>query len=210
MLTFLQMMHRCSDQEAIERSKYDDRWKCALDLEPDETLCSKGTLQNFRAHLHLDGGAEKKFLKRTLIAARKSGLLPQGGKLRSVLDTTPLLGRGAVKDTYNLIADGIVKLCRALCSVVGEKLEVLARRLDLSRYFEASSLKGAAEIDWSNAQERRVFLNGLVSDAERLSVEAQVKEASSEKQRAVICEAEELLRKLIVQDTGPTRTEACA
>ena len=30
------------------------------------------------------------------------------------LDTTNILGRGAVKDTYNLLGDGIVKLVRVL------------------------------------------------------------------------------------------------
>ena len=33
------------------------------------------------------------------------------------LDTTYILGRGAVKDTYNLLADGIVKLLRAQAAV---------------------------------------------------------------------------------------------
>ena len=33
------------------------------------------------------------------------------------MDTTYILGRGAVKDTHNLVADGIVKLMRALAAV---------------------------------------------------------------------------------------------
>ena len=43
------------------------------------------------------------------------------------LDTTYILGRGAVKDTYNLLADGIVKLLRVLAAManiaVGEWAE---------------------------------------------------------------------------------------
>ena len=42
--------------------------------------------------------------------------------MRVALDTTYILGRGAVKDTYNLLADGIVKLMRALASVEGISL----------------------------------------------------------------------------------------
>ena len=38
--------------------------------------------------------------------------------MRVALDTTCILGRGAVKDTYNLLADGIVKLLRALAAVL--------------------------------------------------------------------------------------------
>ena len=34
--------------------------------------------------------------------------------MRVSLDTTYILGRGTVKDTYNLLADGIVKLMRAM------------------------------------------------------------------------------------------------
>jgi hypothetical protein len=30
------------------------------------------------------------------------------------LDTTPIFGRGAVKDTYNLLADGMVAVLRVL------------------------------------------------------------------------------------------------
>ena len=37
--------------------------------------------------------------------------------MRVALDTTYILGRGAVKDTYNLLADGIVKLMRVLAAV---------------------------------------------------------------------------------------------
>ena len=37
------------------------------------------------------------------------------------LDTTYILGRGAVKDTYNLLADGIVKLLRVLAAVANHR-----------------------------------------------------------------------------------------
>ena len=38
-----------SDDEAIERTAYDLRWKVALGLELDEKLCAKSTLQLCRA-----------------------------------------------------------------------------------------------------------------------------------------------------------------
>jgi len=40
------------------------------------------------------------------------------------LDTTPTLGKEAVKDTYNLQADGIEKLARRLAEVAGEEIGV--------------------------------------------------------------------------------------
>ena len=48
--------------------------------------------------------------------ARESGWL-KGRGIRVALDTTNILGRGAVKDTCNLLADGIVKLLRTLAAV---------------------------------------------------------------------------------------------
>ena len=38
----------------------------------------------------------------------------RGRSLQVALDTTPIWGRGAVKDTYNLLADGIRQLLRTL------------------------------------------------------------------------------------------------
>ena len=52
----------------------------------------------------------------SLRLARQSGYLKKRG-MRVALDTTYILGRGAVKDTYNLLADGIVKLLRVLAAV---------------------------------------------------------------------------------------------
>ena len=46
--------------------------------------------------------------------------------LRLVLDTTPIPGRGAVKDTYNLLADGIRQLLRTMAKVEAEDVAVWA------------------------------------------------------------------------------------
>src|SRR6266571_8867214 len=51
-------------------------------------------------------------LKNSIDEARRAGYVTSR-KIRVALDTTPTLGKGAVKDTYNLLADGIEKLaCR--------------------------------------------------------------------------------------------------
>ena len=47
--------------------------------------------------------------------------------MRVALDTTYILGRGAVKDTYNLLADGIVKLLRVLAAVANATLRGMGR-----------------------------------------------------------------------------------
>jgi hypothetical protein len=71
------------------------------------------------------------------------------------LDTTPTLGKGAVKDTYNLLADGIEKLACRLAEVAGEAIASWADKQDLHRYF-GSSLKGEAAIDWDDKAQRAV------------------------------------------------------
>ena len=57
-----------------------------------------------------------KVFESSLRLAQESGYLKKLG-MRVALDTTNILGRGAVKDTYNLLADGMVKLLRALAAV---------------------------------------------------------------------------------------------
>ena len=51
--------------------------------------------------------------------------------MRVALDTTNILGRGAVRDTCNLLADGIVKLLRALAAVEKSSVKEWARPGDM-------------------------------------------------------------------------------
>ncbi|HEY3282440.1 MAG TPA: hypothetical protein VGN26_09220 [Armatimonadota bacterium] len=102
----------------------------------------------------------------SLQEARRAGLL-KGGKLKVAVYTKPMLGKGAVEDTYNFLAAGIQQVTRVLAKVSGEKLEVWVARQRLGRYF-GPSLKGSAELDWSDPQAREAFLTKVVADARRL------------------------------------------
>lgn len=200
-LLLLSIHDGCSDYEAIERSQCDLRWLAALDLKIGDKLCGRSTLVEFRARVLLNEAYEKQF-KANLELARRLGVL-KGSHLEVALDTTPMLGRGALKDTYNLVADGIRKLASVLAATDGKSAEAWAKSHELSRYWEASSLKGEAEIDWSDAGERRVFLNSLVADAGRLLHLAETQTANSPEQAAKVKEAGDLLKRLIAQDTEP-------
>ena len=83
--------------------------------------------------------------------------------MRVALDTTNILGRGAVKDTYNLLADGVVKLLGALAAVEKAKVKEWAKARGYGRYL-ASSIKGEAGIDWSDKRARKALLAGIVAD----------------------------------------------
>ena len=111
----LQSHDKVSDAEAAARADFDLRWKVALGIEAEDRPFAKSTLQVFRAQLILHGKVREVF-ESSLRLARESGCL-KGRGMRVALDTTNILGRGAVKDTYNLLADGIVKLLRALAAV---------------------------------------------------------------------------------------------
>ena len=102
----------------------------------------------------------------SLRLARESGYLKKRS-MRVALDTTNILGRGAVRDTYNLLADGMVKLMRVLAVVEKVPVRHWAGTHGYQRYV-GSSVKGAAAIDWSDRRKRRKLLAEIVADADRL------------------------------------------
>ena len=108
----------------------------------------------FRARLILHERVRTVF-GQSLAFARRTGYF-RSRKLKVVLDTSYVLGGGAVKDTYNLLADGITKLARALATATHSNPEEWAREHDLGRYF-GSSLKGEAGIDWDDPEARKCF-----------------------------------------------------
>lgn len=162
----LQIHDRVSDEEARQRAAFDLRWKVALGLEVEERPFAKSTLQLFRAQLILHEKVRLPF-ERSLELARRRGFLKPERKLRLALDTTAVLGQGAIKDTFNLLADGNAKLIRELAQQEGQKPQRWAEKRGWSRYF-GTSIKGEAELDWSDPEQRNQFLKGLVEDAERL------------------------------------------
>ena len=117
-------------------------------------------------------------------------------------DTTNILGRGAVRDTYNLLGDGIVKLLRALSQVEGISVGKWAQAQGYHRYL-GSSVKGEAAIDWSDRRARTALLAGIVADSDRLlelSRQAQGELPEDSAERRQIVAAAELLGQLLLQD----------
>jgi hypothetical protein len=196
----LQAYEGVSDEEAKARADFDLRWKVALGIGLEERPFAKSTLQLFRARLILHERVRTVF-GQSLAFARRTGYF-RTRKLKVVLDTSYVLGRGAVKDTYNLLADGITRLARALAAGTHSNPEEWAREHDLGRYF-GSSLKGEAGIDWDDPEARQVFLEGVVADADRLLMvvrEAMEKLPAAEPLRQQLHEAAGLLARLLMQD----------
>ena len=200
----LQAHDRVSDAEAKARADFDLRWKVALGIEVEDRPFAKSTLQVFRAGLILHDKVREVF-ERSLKLARESGYL-KGKRMKVALDTTNILGRGAVKDTYNLLSDGIVRLARALAQLRGISVGEWAKSQGYVRYL-ASSIKGEAAIDWADRQARAALLAGIVEDADRvleLSRQAQVELAEDSAERQRIVAASELLGQLLLQDVERT------
>ena len=196
----LQTYDKVSDAEAKARADFDIRWKVALGIEIEDRPFAKSTLQLFRAQLILHDKVREVF-EGSLRLARQSGYLKKRG-MRVALDTTYILGRGAVKDTYNLLADGIVKLLRVLAAVANTTVREWAEGQGYERYF-GSSIKGEAAIDWSDRKARAALLAELVADADRLlelARQAWVELPEDSAQRQSIVAGAELLGQLLLQD----------
>src|SRR5579862_6132736 len=196
----LQTHDRVSDDEATARAAFDLRWKVALGVGLGARPFAKSTLQLFRAQLIVHQKVRAVFQK-SLTFAKRTGHL-RSSKVKAVLDTSFILGRGAVKDTYNLLADGIVKLARVLADQAGMLLDAYVAAQGLTRYV-GSSLKGEAAIDWDDPKTRETFLQEIVADADRLLVLARSSLAEltpDDPKRVRLVEAADLLSQILLQD----------
>ena len=196
----LQSHDKVSDAEAKARADFDIRWKVALGIEVEGRPFAKSTLQVFRAQLILHDKVREVF-ESSLRLALESGYLKKRS-MKVALDTTNILGRGAVRDTFNLLADGIVNLLRALAQVEGISVGKWAKARGYGRYL-ASSIKGEAAIDWLGKRARKALLARIVADADQLlelsrQAQRELAEDSVESQRIVA--GVELLGQLLLQN----------
>jgi hypothetical protein len=190
LVVLMQARDGISDAEAIERTAHDLRWSVVLRLGATEPLCAKSTLQLFRAHLVLSDAASAIF-KKSVSEAKRVGLL-KGEALSVATDTKPIDGQGAVEDTYNLLATGMGMLISALCKKDGKDKQEWMLEFGFGRYLQ-TSVKGSADIDWSDKDARESFLTLIVGDARKLLEMANG-------QGPQVKDAADLLSKLLLQD----------
>jgi hypothetical protein len=158
----LQFYDDVSDGEAVARTRYDLRWKVALDLPLDFPGFDPSSLSVYRQRL-IENGQERYAFDRFVEVGRAAGFIPD--KVTLLTDTTWVRGAGAVQDTYTLIRKGVRKLLRAL----GYHLPAQRRGLSaqvrelVERYVDQDR---KAEIDWCDPQARAEQLKVLADDAE--------------------------------------------
>jgi transposase len=158
----LQFYDNVSDEEAVERCKYDLRWKVALNLSLDFPGFDPSSLSYYRARL-LEHQKERYAFDRLIQVGREAGFIPD--KVTLLTDTTWVKGAGAVQDTYTLIRKAIRKLLKQLGYALPGKRHGLAdeaRKL-IATYLDTDR---KANIDWADRKQRAGQLKVLVQDAE--------------------------------------------
>ena len=127
-------------------------------------VVSDTTLNDFEKALR-DGGRFEKLLARTVQLAKAAGLL--GEEIETAQDSSPVIGKGQVQDTYNLLGTSIRKLVSAIVKEEGKPRREVATRYGVEDLF-ARSTKATADIDWSDREAKRRFLQRLVETANKL------------------------------------------
>jgi hypothetical protein len=196
----LQTFDNVSDQEATDRAKFDQRWQFALGIGDDEVPFAKSTLCLFRNQLIIHKNARFIFQK-GIEFLRTHGFMKKHGA-HIVLDTTPIFGKGAVQDTFNMLAEGLRQVLKVLAPLESTAIEEFAIANDFRRYI-APSYKGTWTLDWDNGQQRQLVLESLVADCKRalaLASRALATYAKESPEATEILQASELLSKLLAQD----------
>ena len=199
LVMLMQFYEQLSDEKAIDNTAYNLLWAAVLRRCAGEKLCAKATLQTFRAQIIIHERLQW-LLKKSIEEAKNQGLITNK-ELIVATDTKPILGRGAVKDTINLIADAMLTLARAQAALNGEDLAQFLTNNGFERLI-APSIKGSVQIDWSDKGQQDAFLTELVADARRLlelveGCDPGIKQAAS------------LLEQIILQDVSEKPRNGC-
>jgi hypothetical protein len=161
-VSLLQFYDNVSDEEAVARTKFDMRWKVALDLPLDFPGFHPTTLTKYRNRV-VENEQERYAFDRFITVARAAGFIPD--RVTLLTDTTSVKGAGAVQDTYTLLRKGMRKLLKAAGFHLPNKRQEFSRQVQalLERYVDRDC---KADIDWADPQQRAAELQVLCEDAE--------------------------------------------
>lgn len=163
-MVLLRFRYALSERELVERCRRDLGFRYALGLEGAEDPPSERTYRRFQDRL-LEVKGQEYLLALSLRAAIGAGVLDDTA-LQAV-DSTNTDCRGAIIDTFNLVAAAIRQVLRVTARCLGRRPQELARAWELSHYM-ARSIKGAADIDWSDERQRNKLLTSEIRDADAL------------------------------------------
>jgi transposase len=187
----LQYRTGLSDEQAMEATAWDLRWKIALGLPVDHRGWNSSSLTRFRARLLLHG-KERLALENSLSLAEELGMLDAPAE--QIVDSTPMLGAAATQDTVRLVRSGVKKLIDA----VRASDEGAARSLADGLEFDYAKPSEKPDCRWRQKRERERMLTRVAEDAER-ALQA-VERAEGLLSDAAVEDAHALLRELVGQD----------
>ena len=187
-----------SDERAMEAVRFDLRFKVALDLPVDHPGFHPTSLVRFRARLLLNG-KERLVFERSLERAAELGLI--AGQAEQILDSTPMLGAAAVKDTATLVRSGVRKLIDAVNAADREAADGLAAGLR----FDYTEPRRKPAGDWQDKATRMQLLGEVAIDATRALRTVAEDELLSDDAR--VAEAARLLREIVGQEFEPSDDE---
>ena len=205
MVTLLQAYTGVSDAEAVHYALFDKRWQMVLDcMDCENAPFSQGLLAESRFRIiHHD--LDRELIRRTVELAKETGGF--GWKvLRVALDSAPIWGAGRVEDSFNLIGHGLM-MCVACAA---DALEVESADVVRAAKLEVvgkTSVKGALDIDWDDAEAKRGALERLLDDVRRFRtwVASQPRDVRPDNEAAheALDAAMKQLERLVDQDVEP-------
>jgi len=157
LVQLLQFHDNTADDETADCVRFDLRWKYALGVTLDYAGFDGSSLCNFRKRLRKHG-RERAAMDKTVLIGRATGLLPPNAN--ELVDTAPMRGAGAVKDSYQLIRNAVRKLLEAMGYKNPQRRKRLVRALQ--PYLTERS---KPQIDWDDPAARQALLKQLVEDA---------------------------------------------
>lgn len=164
-MLLLQYRYGESDEVLVKRCHRDMGYRYAIGLSEVQDSYSTSSLGRHRSKLRKMHGDD--FLhRRMLILAANDGMIPD--QELQAIDSSNTNCRGAVIDTYNLIAVGIMQVLRVVARCLNVRIDDMARSWKLSQYL-TRSIKGNVAIDWSDPKARDALLTQEIEDANRLA-----------------------------------------
>lgn len=191
-LLLLAYREGASDTQAMERLRYDLRWKVVLGVPLDHPGYHPTSLVKFRARLLLHG-LERLALTRSIELATELGLMQ--GAAEQIVDSTPMLGAAATQDTVRLVRSGVARLIGA---VEGSADPQAAQQLRADLAFDYAHPARKPDCNWRSKAAREALLTEVASDARRAAAGVAAEpELASE---PAVAEALSLLNDLVGQD----------
>lgn len=164
-MQMLRFHYRLGEEAVVERCKRDLGFKFALGLTRDENPPSVRSLGRFWSKLCQKLGDD--VLHRRVVRLAVDERILDDAALQAI-DSTNTECRGAIIDTYNLIAVAIGQVVRRTAQSLDCQPAELLEQWELPERYLDRSPKGAAGIDWNDMSARNELLTAQVRDADKV------------------------------------------